>query len=61
MSSEAMPNQLLRTPMDYQNMATMSETAGIKLGLRSRQATFDDYDENAGGKLPQVFRSSDAG
>src|ERR1700685_276793 len=40
-----MPNQLLRTPMDYQNMATMSETAGIKLGLRSRQATFDDYDE----------------
>ena len=22
---------------------------------------FDDYDENAGGKLPQVFRSADAG
>jgi MoxR-like ATPase len=42
-----------------------AEAEGIKpddlVGRLIDTIPFDDYDENAGGKLPQVFRSSDAG
>jgi hypothetical protein len=33
--------------MDYQHMTVVSKTAVSKMGLKSRQATFDDYDEVA--------------